>query len=82
MKAIARRIRRLETAACRPADRKSHRIAMVLYERRRRRAQAEGRRFTDEPPALTVGPHLSIAETLRRRRESRPLRRVLAPAGD
>jgi hypothetical protein len=68
MKAIAARIRRLETRTWPQPDRESHRSAMVLYERRRRRAETEGRPFTDKPPVLSVGPTLSIAETLRRKR--------------
>jgi hypothetical protein len=69
MKGIATRIRKLGTRSWPQVDKESHRIAMVLYERRLRRVEAEGR--TDKPPVLSVGPTLSIAETLRRRRAER-----------
>jgi hypothetical protein len=44
-------------------------IANTLYERRRRLAEAAGEQFEDVPPQPGGGPRLSIAETLRRRRE-------------
>ena len=69
MKAIARRIQRLESRLAPREDLTAWRIANVLYERRRRLAEAAGQSFEDMPPQAGRGPHLSIAETLRRRRE-------------
>lgn len=70
MRAIARRIRRLEARLALQEDLASWRIANLIYERRRPHAKAEGRPFTDLPPERPgKGPHLSIAETLRRCRE-------------
>jgi hypothetical protein len=69
MRAIARRVQRLETRISPQRDLTSWRIANVLYERRRRLAEAAGQPFKDLPPQRGTGPYLSIAETLRRRRE-------------
>jgi hypothetical protein len=69
MRAIARCIQRLETRLAPQENLTSSRIANVLYKRRRRLAEAAGQRFEDPPPHLRSRPHLSIAETLRRRRE-------------
>jgi hypothetical protein len=69
MRAIARRVQRLETRISPQRDLTSWRIANVLYERRRRLAEAAGKPFEDLPPQRGTGPYLSIAETLRRRRE-------------
>jgi hypothetical protein len=69
MRAIARRLRRLENRLAPEADLRPWRIANVLYERRRRLAEAVGQPFEDVPPQPGRGPCLSIAETLRRRRE-------------
>ena len=76
MKAIARRIGRLESALKPQGDRtaylRSWEIAKTVYERRKRRYEAEGRPFTDPPPApIPSGPFrmLSIAETLRQARK-------------
>jgi hypothetical protein len=41
----------------------------LLYEKRRRLAEAAGCPFEDVPRQLGSGSHFSIAETLRRRRE-------------
>ena len=69
MRAIARRIQRLETRLSPQEDLASWRIAAVLYERRRQVAEAAGQAFEDMPPKPRGGPYLSIAETLRRKRE-------------
>ena len=69
MRAIARRVQRLETRLALQEDPKAWRIANALYERRRRLAEAQGRPFVAPPPQTQNGPYLSIAETLRRRRE-------------
>lgn len=70
MSAIARRIQRLEARFAPQEDLTSWRIANLIYERRRQHAEAEGRPFADLPPERPgKGPHLSIAETLRRCQE-------------
>jgi hypothetical protein len=66
VKAINRRIRRLEERLAPREDLESCRLADVLYERRRRRAEATGEPFDDPPPERRIrGPRISIAETLR-----------------
>ncbi len=85
MRAIARRLQRLETRLAPQQDPRPWRIANLLYERRRRLAEAEGQPFKDLPPGRPGdGPHLSIAETLRRRREqlARPTKEPFAAAGE
>src|ERR1035441_1813282 len=68
MKTIARRLRRLEAKLVPQEDLASWRIAIILYERLQRCAQAAGEPFEDLPPAPGAGgPRLSIAETLRLR---------------
>ena len=70
MKAIATWIRRLEARLSPQEDLESCRVANLLYERQRRRALAAGEPFDRPPPERrTTGPRLSIAETLRRRRQ-------------
>jgi len=71
VRAMTRRIRRLETRLSPQVDQQALGIAKVLYERRRNRANAEGVHFNDRPPTPLPGPYLSVAETLRRRRELR-----------
>ena len=66
MKAIATRIRRLEARLALQEDLGSWRLANLIYDRRRRRAEAARDPFDDPPPVLQIsGPRLSIAETLR-----------------
>jgi hypothetical protein len=50
------------------------RAVELLQERRRRRAEASGQPFQEPLPlnATTPGRRLSVAETLRRRRQLRP----------
>ena len=50
MRAIARRLQRLETRLAPQQDPRPWRIANLLYERRRRLAEAEGQPFKDLPP--------------------------------
>ena len=70
MKALNARICRLEARLTPQADLESWRVANILYERRRRRAEAGGVPFDSPPPERrTAGPRLSIAETLRRRHQ-------------
>ena len=68
MKTIVRRLRQLEAKLVPQEDLASWRIAIILYERFRRCAEAAGEPFEDFPPAPGAGgPRLSIAETLRLR---------------
>ena len=72
MKALAARIHRLEARLAPQEDLESWRVANLLYERQRRRALAPGELFDrppPEPPARGVRV-LSVAETLRRRRQN------------
>ena len=63
MKAIARRIRRLEDRFVPKDDPAERRLVELLRERRRRRYEAEGKTYVPPPPMDTRG--LSIAEILR-----------------
>ncbi len=68
MKAITRRIRRLEERLAPREDLESCRLADVLYERRRRRLESSGETDEDLPwktLCFPPGKRLSIAETLR-----------------
>jgi hypothetical protein len=70
MKALNRRIHRLEARLAPQEDLESWRVANLLYERQRRRALAAGEPFDRPPPERrNTAPRLSIAETLRRRRQ-------------
>jgi hypothetical protein len=77
MKAIYRRLRRLETSLAPQEDEEVRSLVMLLRERRRRRLEASGEphesrpfeRLTDEQTL-----HLSVADVLRMGR-----RRVAAP---
>src|SRR5450759_3633154 len=71
MKAIFRRLCRLEDRAARP-DFQGPSPAEVLFERRRRRSEASGLTFGDRPPEPFLCPHgKSIADVLRNRRTLR-----------
>jgi hypothetical protein len=80
MKAVARRIQRLESALTPQVDHaaslRAWEISTTLYRRRRRRAEAEGRPFTDPPPTrIPIGPfRQSMAEVLREARNRRRAR--------
>ena len=76
MKAILRRLDRIEQSlAPKPTaqDRRMAELAELIRERRRRRLEAAGLPFQEPPPlpADYCGRRLSIAETLRARREER-----------
>ena len=76
MKAVFRRLRRIEMQLVPKTNAASQRAVEVLRERRRRRAEASGQRY-EEPPVHAVtspGRQLSVAETLRARRELRARR--------
>ena len=68
MRAVIRRLCRLEEKFVPQEDPESLRIADLLRERRRRRLEASGQPFEDAPrETVYAGPgrRLSIAETLR-----------------
>jgi len=77
MKAIVRRLRRLEDQARPIVNDRGQTPAEVLRERRRRRLEAAGLQFEDRPQESFAGA-LSIAEIIhmdrRRPRESERLR--------
>ena len=70
MKAVLRRLRRIETQLKLRPNVVAHRAVELLRERRRRRAEASGQPFQEPLPlaATTPGRRLSVAETLRARR--------------
>jgi hypothetical protein len=74
MKAILRRLDRIEQSlAPKPTaeDRRLAEIAALIRERRRRYLEAEGLPFEELPPLDYNGPPMGIAETLRAGREQR-----------
>ena len=76
MKALLRRLDRIEQSlAPKPTaqDRRMAELAELIRERRRRRLEAAGLPFQEPPPLPPdyCGRRLSIAETLRARREER-----------
>ena len=73
MRAIARRIQRLEGRFSPQQDIADYQACCILYERRRRRFEREGRPFDEPPPEPHVGPSLPLtpADILRLRREGR-----------
>jgi hypothetical protein len=72
MKAVFRRIARLEQRSTPRLDLALQRAAETLRERRRRRLEAEGLPFEDRTKTIPLsGPLLSYAETMRYLREQR-----------
>ena len=72
MKAITRRLRRLEERLAPQANEHAQRAADIIRERRRRRLEAAGLPFDDldwKRITAATGPRLSIAETLRMGRQ-------------
>jgi hypothetical protein len=68
MKAIFRRLRRIEARLAPLPDVASQRAAELIRERRRRRLEAAGQPYDELPwhtVALLPGRRLSIAETIR-----------------
>jgi hypothetical protein len=79
MRAVIRRLQRLEERLVPQVDLASQRVAGLLRERRRRRLEASGQPFEDSSLTnLPTAPRrcLSVAETLRLRRRQRLDRRV------
>jgi hypothetical protein len=72
MRAIFRRLRRIEAQLTPRANAASQRAAQLIWDRRRRRTLANSEPFNEPPPhmaATPTGGYLSVAETLRRRRQ-------------
>jgi len=82
MKAILRRVGRLEQRYVPKLDLASQSVADIIRERRRRRLEASGEPFEDWPPASVCaapGRHPSIAETIRLCRQRRLQAQQRAP---
>ena len=79
MRALANRLQRLETRLKARGNSEAYSLARILCERRRRRLEQEGVPADQLPPLppLSFGDsdpvafHLSLAETLRQRRQER-----------
>jgi hypothetical protein len=71
VRALAGRVRRLENRLAPKEDRVASQIATTLWERMRRRAEAQGIPFDVPPPTpwRPGGRVMSLGETLRQRRE-------------
>jgi hypothetical protein len=80
LRAIRSRILRLEARRAPQADLESWRLANLIYESRKRRAEAPEEPDDSPLERRTAGPRLSIAETLRlgRQRVNERNRRRLA----
>ena len=70
MKALFRRLQRIETQLAPKPNLASQRAAELLRERRLRRLEAGGEHFQEHPTPVLMGPgrRLSVTETLRLRR--------------
>ena len=75
MKAIVRRLTRLEQSSTPIAHLRCQHVADVLWERRQRRLKAQGLPFETIKPQYSQGPYLSVAETLRMCRRERLARK-------
>ena len=71
MKAIVRRVGRLEDRLAPKENAASQRAADLLWERRQRRLKEAGLPFETIKPQYSPGPHMSCAETLRMCRQER-----------
>jgi hypothetical protein len=71
VKAIIRRLTRLEQARTPIANVQRQRAAEILWERRRRRLKAAGLPFETVKPRYSQGQYMSVAETLRMCRQER-----------
>ena len=65
MKAIVRRLTRLEQSRTPLAPLRIQRAAEVLWERRQRRLKAEGLPFETIKPQYSPDPYMSFADALR-----------------
>jgi hypothetical protein len=74
MKAIVRRLKRLEQSCTPVAHVRCQRAAEVLWERRQSHLKAEGLPFETIMPPYSQGPYMSCAETLRMCRRERVAR--------
>jgi hypothetical protein len=74
MKAIVRRLTRLEQSRTAVTHLRCQSAADVLWERRQRRLQAGGLPFETIRPQYPQGPYMSCADTLRKRRQERVAR--------
>lgn len=84
MKAVIRRLDRLEERLIPRPNLASRRTAKILRERRRHRLEASGQPFEDLPPEpVPSGPvsYLSVAETLRLCRQERRERNLALQGG-
>jgi hypothetical protein len=81
MKAIAKRIQRLEGQMSPRADLAGYQALCIIYERRRRRAEREGVPFDELPPEPHVGPSrpLTPADVIRLRQAKRLAREAGQP---
>ena len=71
MKAIVRRLTRLEKSRTPLAPVRRQHPAEVLRERRQRRLKAEGLPFETIKPRYSQDPNMSVAEILRKCRQER-----------
>ena len=76
MKTVMRRLAQLEERSIPKVDRRANELVQVLRERRRRRLEASGQPFEEEEEVdraepVASGRCLSLAETLRLRRQRR-----------
>jgi hypothetical protein len=71
VKAIFRRLTRLEQSRTPIAHLRIQHAADVLWERKQRRLQAAGLPFETIRPQHSPGPYMSCAETLRKCRQER-----------
>jgi hypothetical protein len=84
VRAVIRRLHRLEERMTPRPNLASQRAAKILRERRRRRSEASGQLFEDLPPEpVPSGPvsYLSVAETLRLCRQERRERNLALQGG-
>lgn len=65
MRAIVRRLARLEKSSTPIAHLRCQSAAKLLWERRQRRLQAEGLPFETVEPEYPPGPYISCADALR-----------------
>jgi hypothetical protein len=74
MRAIVRRLTRLEQSRTSLANLRMQYVADVLWERRRRRLQAAGLPSETVKPEYAPGPYMSFAQALRMELQERRAR--------